>query len=243
MIRSTRGLGAILGLCVLALGIVGASSAQAAVRWQVNGATVTTSEKLVGTLATTGILHTKIGGNEVLFECANGELVEARLEAAGAISTAGTPASVRFTSCITKINGITNPACLPKNNGTEEGVIATNQGTGQLALHSTKEGVTKIKSNVEETVGGLKQPVYARIKMSAECPIGSNIPVIGPSLAVKDVLGNAGLEKEEKAHEIQEFEPLTEIWTLSRTEEHKAKVLGKAKITVVSGNAWSGKPE
>jgi len=245
MIRSTRRLRVALGLCLLALGVFGASSAQGAVRWLVKGTEPTKAapKELKGSLATTGILHTKIGGNEVLFECSKGTLVNARLEEAGGISTSNTPAKVKFEECLTKINGVTNAACLPTNNGTEPKVIATNEGTAQLALHSTKEGVTKIKSNVEETVGGLKQPVYARIKMSTECPIGSNIPVIGPTLAVKDVGGNAGLETEAVSHEIEEFQPLTEIWALSRTEEHKAKVLGKAKIETITSELWSGKPE
>src|SRR4051794_33608892 len=132
MIRLTRSLRIALGLCLLALGVFGASSAQAVMTWNVNGAALTSGAKPIeGALTTTGILHTKIGGNEVLFECKAGKLIENSLEKEGFVSGG----DVKFSECITKINGVENKACLPTNNGTEAGVILSNKGHALIGTH------------------------------------------------------------------------------------------------------------
>jgi hypothetical protein len=246
MIRSTRGLKVALGLCFLALGLVGASPAHATMHWNVAGAQLAAAKQVEAALDEIAILHTKIGGNAVLFECAKATLVGVTLELAGAVKGG----DIKFSECITKISGVTNPACLP-NDGTNPGVILTNQFDGLLALHElaggAKDDITLFESLIKETVGGVANtPVFARFKMSAECPIGSNIPIIGPQITLIDVTNGvtngSELLKELLTH-LVEVGPLTEVWVLSKTEEHKATILEKAKVNLVTDQLWSGDPE
>jgi hypothetical protein len=245
MIRSTRGLKLALGLCLMALGLVGASPAHATMHWNVAGAPLAASKTVEAALDETGILHTKIGGNAVLFECKAGTLVGVTLELAGAVKGG----DIKFSECITKINGVTNPACLPNDSGTNPGVILTNPFDGLIVLHKLADGtladITEFLSLVEEIVGGSKHEVVARIKMSAECPIGSNVPVIG-KLTLIDVTNGVADGKEilkELLTHLVEVGPLTELWVLSLTAEHVATILGKAKVNLVTDQLWSGDPE
>jgi len=239
MTRSIRA----LGLCLLALGLVGAGSAQGAV-WMVNGANLTSgNEQLKGFLPATSIVHTKIGGNEVLFECNSASLINANVEKEGLVSASGIGFKVKFQECITKINGTTNTGCEPNNNGTEPGVIVPNERKGRLLLGGGGQGVVLIESLVRETVGGVPNtPVFARVKMSVSCPIGSNIPIIGGQIYARDVGGNIGLEEEKLTHEFEEG-PSTELWALSKTAEHVISLLRTMKVSLVSDKNWSGLPE
>ncbi len=205
--------------------------------WMVAGANLTTGTKLVkgSIVAPSATLTTKIGGNEVKFTCKNGELKEVELEKEGKLKEGG---SVRFTECTTAINGTTQGACEPKN-GAEKGVIVTNKGKGRLGEHSTGEGVTVIESVVKEKIEGKEVLVFGHVKMSEECSIGEDVPIIGSKLGVVDSSGMSGLLTEAKSHNIKEG-PLTEIWAISETAEHKAKLTGEGKIELVSGETWSG---
>jgi len=245
MIRSTRGLKVALGLCLLALGLVGASPAHATMHWNVAGAPWAVTKPVVGALDETGVLHTTIAGNTVLWECKKGELVGVSLETEGKVKGG----DIKFSECITKINGVTNPACEPNDSGTNPGVILTNPFDGLITLHTTasgeKQDITEITSLVEEIVGGVKQPVLGRIKMSAECPIGANIPIIGKLTTIdvtNGVTNGSEILKEQLTHLIERG-PLTELWVLSKTEEHKATILGKWKVNLASDQNWSGTPE
>jgi hypothetical protein len=68
-------------------------------------------------------------------------------------------------------------------------------------------------------------PVFAHIELPATCPIGTKVPVIG-KLALKDCqkLGLTHLVE----HLVEQYEPLTKLFTISLTEEHKATILGSA---------------
>jgi len=257
MIRLTRGLRIVLGLCLLALGIFGVGSAQAATNWMVKGTNVTENGKnAIGKVVLkTGAeekatLKTKISGNEVKFSCKKATLEGVGLELAGALTTGG---KVKFTECTTAINGTTQKACEPVN-GAEKGVIISNPGKGGLTIHSTGEGVTIIESTVKETIEKKEVPVFGHVKMGEECSIGEDVPIIGPKLGIVDVAGmgapqtkeqeekegvKLGLLHEEKVHKIKEG-PLTEIWAISETAEHKAEVIGEAEVELASGFNWSG---
>jgi len=247
MIRSKRRLGVVLGLCLLALGLVGASSAQATMHWNVEGKPLAAATEVEAALDEVGILHTKIGGNTVLFECKKGELKEVFLELEGKVKGG----DVKFSECVTRINGTVNPVCEPIGPLGEKGVILTNPGDGLIVLHKLeKDGVladiTSFESLVKETIGGVSEFVFARIKMSTECPIGSNIPVIGPRVTLIDITNGVADGKEilkELLTHLVEVGPLTELWALSLTEEHKATILGKAKVNLVNDKLWSGDPE
>src|SRR3954469_22852589 len=114
MIRSRFGL---LGLCAMVLGLMAfsATAAQALPEWLL-------AEKAPGTnlikfLAaslglekeTTPILHTKIAGSTVLYECSTIQAVNAKLLANGAVGEAEGAvkgSKVKFGGCITKLNGV-----------------------------------------------------------------------------------------------------------------------------------------
>jgi len=243
MIRSTRGLK--VTLCLFALGLVGVSPAHAAMHWNVGGAQLAASTPIEGTLDETGVLQTNIGANSILFECAAGKLVGVTLELDGKVKGG----DVKFETCVTKVNEVVNDFCLPLGPSGETGVILSNPHDGLIVLHEPKAGekqdITEMNSLVEEIVGGMKQPVFARIKMSTSCPIGSNIPIIG-KLTIIDVTGgitNGSEVLKEQATHLIEQGPLTELWALSKTAEHVVNILGKAKVKLVSGAAWSGTPD
>ncbi len=246
MARLARYLRNALGFCLLALGTTSTGSAQAAV-WMVTGANLTSGTRALkaktsGVFSTTVSLDTKIGGNEVEFRCSTGELIGTSIEKEGRITTGG---KGRWGGCITLINGTQNNSCQPNNNGSEPGVIVGNAAKGKLTEHSSGEGILVYESTVEEVIGGVKQPVFSRIKMSEMCPIGEDVPIIGPKVGIQDQDGMGattffnGLLHEEGGHEINEG-ALTEIWALSKTAEHKAKLLGEMIVELVSGETWSG---
>ncbi len=243
MIRLRIGLGAMLGFCFTTLGLFGAGTTQASI-WMVNNSSLTSGTKLLkASLPSSATLNTKIGGNEVKFTCKKGELKEGELEKEGKLKEGG---SLRFTECTTAINGTTQKACEP-NNGTEKGVIVSNKGKGRLTEHSTGEGVTILESTVKEKIEGKEVPVFGHVKMSEECSIGEDVPIIGPKIGVVDSSGmgepapgsKEGLLHEQANHKIKEG-PLTEIWAISETAEHKATLTGEAKLELASGETWSG---
>jgi len=227
----TRSRLVLLGFCAAMLGAFAfsATSAMAAKEWllaKLNGEKVELITFLPATVElkaeTTGILHSKIIGKEVLFECSTLQAVNAKLLAGGNIGEkAGTVAKsqVKFSGCITKIGGVTTASCEPRN-GTEKGVILTNQGHGTIVLHElaggTKDELTQILPDTGET--------FATIFLGELCSIGEEVPVIGKAF-LKDCK-NAFLSH--LLEHLVEVGPLTELWVISKTEEHKATILGSA---------------
>ncbi len=231
-----HGLKLLFGFCLLALGLLGAGSAQATT-WRVGGADLTSGTKLIKAqiVAPSATLDTKIGGNEVKFTCKKGTLKEVELEKEGKLKEGG---SVRLEECTTAVNGTTQSVCEPIN-GAEKGVIVSNKGKGRLTSHSTGEGVTIIESTVKEKIEGKEVSVFGHVKMSEECSIGEDVPIIGSKLGIVDSGGMTGLLTEAAVHKIKEG-PLTEIWAISETAEHKATVLGEAAVELAAGGNWSG---
>ncbi len=242
MMRLTRRLRLVLGFCLLALGSLGVNSAQA-VTWMVNGSDLSGKLAVRSSLvAPSATLTTKIGGNSVKFTCTNAELIAANLDNEGKLAEG---ARTRFTGCTTAINGATQKVCLPNNESIEPGVILTNKLKGQLKEHSTGEGVVVVESTVKEKVEGKEVPVFGHVKMSAECTIGEDVPIIGPKLALVDAQGmgttggTEGLLHEQATHKVKEG-PLTEIWAISETAEHKATIGGEASLELLAGEPWNG---
>ena len=110
MTRTRLGL---LGLCAVVFGLMalGATAAQAEVgaKWLLaksDGTLIPFLNATVGLEAETpGILHSKIAGIAVLFECQKLSTENATLTANGSIAEGG---KIRFTECITKLNGVTS---------------------------------------------------------------------------------------------------------------------------------------
>jgi len=245
MIRSRFGL---LGLCAVLFGVMafGAASAQASGTWQLaekapNSGLITFLSAEVGLETDVpGVLHSKIIGIAVLFECSTISAVNAKLLASGSIGESEgnvKGSKVKFSGCITKLNGTTSPECEPKAGGVN-GVIVTNPGHGLLELHETATGskidIVRLLPDTGET--------FATIEMGAECPIGTKVPVIG-KLTLIDCEGKF---LEHLVRHLVEAGPLTELWTISKTTEHVASLLGSAWAFLTGiheGYKFSGNPE
>jgi hypothetical protein len=239
MARSTRRIRYVLGLAMLALGLLCVGSAQAAT-WLVAGSNLTSGEKsLKGNVAGESIsLLTKILGSEVKFSCKKAELIGTALKPEGRLTEG---AKARFTECKTFISGKESKPCEPANNGTEKGVIATNGLKGELTEYQSEEGVIVVKSTVEEEIEKVKQPVFAQIKMSEECAIGSKVPVFGSKIALVDSGGLVSLMNQTTSHKFK-ASPLTELWVVKKSEEHKVTIDGEAEASLTSGEEWAGLP-
>jgi hypothetical protein len=240
MARSTRRMRYALGPAMLALGLLGVGSAQAAPTWLVAGSNLTSGEKsLKGNLVGEGAsLLTKILGSEVKFSCKKGELTGAALKPEGKLTEG---AKARFTECKTFIGGKESKPCEPTNNGTEKGVIATNGLKGELTEHEDKEGLIVVKSTVEEEIEKVKQPVFAQIKMSEECAIGAKVPVLGARIDLVDSGGLVSLMNQKTSHKFEES-PLTELWVVKKSEEHKVTIDGEAEASLTSSEEWAALP-
>jgi hypothetical protein len=202
-----------------------ASHASAAPNWMVPpkpGLPAELSAKAEKTLT----LNTKIAGISLEFSCTGISLDSALIEVEGKAT-----GKALFSGCITKLNGVTSAVCEPFT-GAGKGLIASNALKGQLLLHEGTTTLLKVSAVSGETFG--------TIKMGPECFIGENVPVIGPGLYVKDAAGEFEVEK---ATHLLEVGPLTELWAISKTAEHKATAGGSVAVSLAGvslGQSWSG---
>jgi len=224
MIRSRFGL---LGLCAVLFGIMalGASAAQAEVNshfWILNSSgTKIDAAGLHATLqlkkdSPVYVLHSKILGIAVLFLCTELEARNATLEGEGKISNGST---ILFTGCTTDLNGTANAACTPKDAEVGlEGSIRTRPLHSLVILGAgePKETLLNVLPDEGET--------FVNMEMGSKCPIGTKVPVIG-KLAFKDCEGKAKVHLKEHLMEPAPA-PFTELWTISKTVEHQATLLG-----------------
>jgi hypothetical protein len=230
--------------------VFGATAAQGTVgaKWLVlktNGALMSESEVNEGTISvaleaeTTGILHTKIAGVTVLFECTKIGFEKAFLLANGSIGESKgfvKGSKVQFSGCITKLNGVTSKACQPTAKFFESGVIRTNTGHALLVLHELVSGVRDDFVQFLPDTG----ETFATIEMSEECSIGEKVPIIG-KLLIKDAFSALT----HLTHHLIEVGPLTELWSISKTPEHIATVLGSAFASLGGAGftlSWAGDP-
>jgi len=219
----------VLGLCALVfavMGMVPSGAAQAAGTWLVLvGSEVTegTGGELTLEKDTNTILHSKISGVSVLFECPTIAAVGAKLGAAGTIEKG---AKLKYSGCQTSLNGSVSAPCEPTNGGTEKGVFVTKPLHTAFVLNAAKEELTQVLPDEGET--------FWVMEMGKECSIGTKVPMIG-KLFLKDCQGLflTHLEK----HLLEEG-PGTELWTISKTEEHKAKLLGSIWAKVFFNGAF-----
>jgi hypothetical protein len=241
MTRSRLGL---LGLCVVVLGTMafsaGSAQAEFGAQWLFaekapNSGLVAFLEAFVGLESETVIvLHTKIAGINVLFECKSLAAVNMKLKASGSI---GEGAKIKFSECITKLNGATSAPCVPKAGGTETGVINTNALHALMRLHELAGGVRDdiilVLPDSGETI--------AMMEFSAECAIGTKVPLIG-TFTLKDC---ENLILTHLVKHLLEFGPLDGLWVISKTAEHVTTVLGSWWARLVGaheGLKWSGDP-
>ena len=253
MTRSRLGL---LGLCAIVLGLMafGTAGAQAEVgaKWLIlnkagevkQGSTLHASVQLKTDV--NGVLHSEILKIKVLFLCTTIEAENAKLQEEGIIGNEvitkeglkeGKGSKVKFSGCTTDLNGVTESKCIPTDPVGGAGTIITKLGHALLKLHEGND-IVKILPDTGKEFAAIKTgPATGN-----ECPIGTNVPVIG-SLALKDCENLALTHLKE--HLVEQFAPLTKLWTISETEEHVATLLGSAWARLTGeheGLLWSGDP-
>jgi hypothetical protein len=228
MIRSRFGL---LALCAVVFGVMsfGAAGAhaEAGANWLIltkAGVLKTGAElnALVnGKTDKTGILLTTILKIKTEISCPKFNIEKAKLIKEGTISEG----SVIFEECTTKLNGVANANCVPKTTGRAAGTVATEPATGLIKLHPL---IVEGKEVKDETV--LILPINAEMRfvtllLSEACPIGEKVPISG-EFSIKDCEGKFLTHLVE--HLVEEFAPLTELWVITNTAEHKATIDGSA---------------
>jgi hypothetical protein len=226
MTRTKLGL---LGLCAMVFGLMAfsasAANAETGAKWlyaeKVPGSNLVTlaedPEIELEKNSAVNVLHSEILKIKVLFLCTDLKISGTpKLTANGSISSG----KVLFSNCTTDLNGVVNTNCTPKDSTQAAGTILTKSLHSLIVLHElagTKDDVLKLLPDEGET--------FATVEMGAACPIGTKVPVIG-ELTLKDC-ENLALTHLVK-HLVEPFEPLTKLWTISKTEEHKATLLGSA---------------
>ena len=242
----------LLSLCATVFGLMlfGAAGAQAEVgaKWLIltsggalkTGAELHASIQLKGDV--NGVMHSELLKIKVLFLCTGIEVLNAKLQEEGIIGkevvTAGglkegRGSQVKFSGCTTDLNGSASPECTPKDAVGGEGTIVTKLLHALLKLHAGND-IIKVLPDSGET--------FVTIELPGLCPIGTKVTVIG-SLALKDCENLALTHLVE--HLLEVFTPLTELWVISKTEEHKATLLGSAWARLTGeheGLKWSGDP-
>jgi hypothetical protein len=227
MTRTRLGL---LGLCAMVFGLMAFSTgAQATVgaHWWILNSTGTVKTD-AGSLEasanveaeTVGILHAELANHtKFLVLCKKLTAEGLKLQANGST----TNGKIKFSECMTELNGAEAPACEPKDAVGGAGTVVTKKGHGLIVLNTggTASEVVLLSPETGET--------FATIEMSAECAIGTKVNVIGPHFVIRDCEGlfKSHLVK----HLIQEEATgtvKTELWVISKTTEHVASILGSA---------------
>ncbi len=252
MIRSRFGL---LSLCAVVFGVLAfsATAAQAEVgaQWLFAKLINATEVELIKPLPafvqlekdTKPVLHTKIAGITVLYECENLEATNAKLLANGSIGEKeGTVKNsrIKFTGCITLLNGAKSAPCEPKFEGTT-GVILTKPGHGLIVLHKLADGTKDELVQVLPDEG----EILATFESGAECAIGAKVNILGKLFLQDCVEKGKGLLKHVLKHLFEVSTILTELFVISKTEEHKATILGSwwgFLIGEHKGLHWGGDP-
>jgi hypothetical protein len=171
-------------------------------------------------------LLSKILGIKIEKLCTSSELIEAKLGIEGKISSG---AKIKLSGCQMKLNGVLSKECEP-HTGELKGVIITKALQGLLVLHEGA-GIFQLKPASGET--------FMVVEMGAECPVGQKITA-GGVLTLKD----AALTTETVEHLVAEG-PLTNLWFISNTPEHKVTADGGVIFSLAgehAGQQWSGLP-
>jgi hypothetical protein len=240
MIRSRLGLKA-LGMCALVLGLmaVWAGAAQAentGGSWTYEtGGVLKTFEGALAEPEITGeiekdasgnpiplVLHSEaLEGTKVLYECKSFTVAAgSKLKPNGVVL-----GKLLFHECKTFLNGVESKPCEPKAGGSP-GLIVTGLIKAQMLLHKLAGGtIDKILIAEGETEAGVLTQHFAFIESSASCSLGIKA-LVGGKFAIEP----SNPTTHEVKHLIKEFLPLTELWILSNTLEHKAEILGGAWV-------------
>jgi hypothetical protein len=155
-------------------------------------------------------------GTKVLYECKKfATSAGSKLKANGVVL-----GKLIFTECVTNLNGVKSETCKPK-----EGKFTTNLIKAQMLLHS----FNKILIAEGETEAGGAANIGS-IESTASCALGIKVPVGG-----KFALEPSNPTTHEVKHLITGFTPLTAMWILSNTAEHKASFSGSGAWDFLTG--------
>jgi hypothetical protein len=224
MTRTRLGL---LGLCAAVLGVVAFSvtgaHSEVGAKWLYatsSGTPIAFLEASAGLEAETDwVLHTEVSKIKVLFECKKIEAAKAVLKTEGRV---GEGAKLRYSECITKLNGSTSAPCEPNAGGKEKGVILSNALHGLVVLVELAGGVKDDAIKVLPDTG----ETFATLEFGELCGIGEKIPIIGKGLIQdSENLLLTGLVKH-----LLSFSSSSELWVVSKTAEHVATLLGGAWV-------------
>ena len=250
MIRTRLGL---LGLCAMLFGLMafgtGGAQAEVGAKWLIltSGGVLKTGAELHASVnleidSPTLILHSEILHIKVLFLCTEIKLDEAKLLKDGTIGKEeGVPSGSKVLTggCTADLNGEPAAECTPEDPTAGKGKISSQPSHALIVLHELTGG---IKDDLIELIPdtGLGT-TFATIHLPAACPIGTSVPILGKAF-LKDC-ENLALTHVVK-HLVEEG-PLGELFTISKTAEHAAKLLGSAWAFLTGehlGLQWSGDP-
>jgi hypothetical protein len=239
MIRSKFGLKAFVlsGLLLGLMAFASAAQAETGAKWSLTtagGVLEAIKASLLptvgGSLETEGILlFTTKGGTKVDILCTEASTEGITLLTEGKT----TEGQVKFSKCITKLNGVTTANCEPVT-GAEKGVVKTKKGLGLIILHLlTPNGAVEPLFRIRPETG----TVLATIELGTKCAIGEEVPVAG-ELFIKDCEGKFAVHQ---AIHLVEEGPLTSLTALGQP----AKLDGSAFIFLTGAHlnlAWAGLP-
>jgi hypothetical protein len=227
------------GLCLaaaLSVMAFAAAAAQAEVgsHWNVNGSAISATLLPVpgATLENNHgqLLSHALGGTPLNILCTAVTFENAVLKAEG-----GSLGKIKFSGCTINNGKEVLPACEPVT-GTEKGVVLTVLLKDLIVLEAS--GIAGEGYDLLEPEEGTQ---FVNIATAGECAFGTHIPVIG-----KFVFKDCNLEgKVEKVTHLTEEGPGTELWVISKTNEHKATIDGSANVFLTGaheGLKWSGTP-
>lgn len=247
MIRSRLGLKALV-LSGLVLGLMAfAASAQAetGAKWLVSGKDVGSLEpqlvikEIEGKSAS--LSFTTKGGTSVLILCTAAEFAGGggKLIANGGISLG----DVTFTGCVTLLNEVAAPKCIPHSEGQANGIILSEKGKGLIVLDKEESGTSELVKITPENSKGETTKLFAVIQLGETCAIGESVNVestaLGEGLWIKDIGGNTGFLTQAATHLI--VEGLKKLLALGQP----ATIVGSAVVElggVHAGLLWSGDP-
>lgn len=216
MIRSRFGL-KVFGLCVLALGLTalaaGTAQAEKSAFWTVVNAKgelikIPGANDLLPQLATPAIenktgtlLFTTKSGTKVGILCTTMEFNEGgKLTSEGSISLG----RILFHGCITFLNDLPSPPCLPHSLGQPNDLILTLKLKGLIVLDKLESG--EVDSFVKFVPDEGK--LFVKIELGEECSIGTSVNVEakteGEGFWVKDCKGNTSFKEEKSEHLFEE---------------------------------------
>jgi hypothetical protein len=223
----------LLGLCVLILGLTAltASLAQAEVgaSWSVGGAKVT--EALLPQLQvheienkTASLLFTTKGGTKTAILCTAIEMVGMKLTTSGSVSSG----KLKFTGCVTLLNGTISSNCAPRTAGAPKGTVETFNGTALIILH-VGTPLLLLKAESGESL--------ASMEMGELCSLGESVPVKG-ALTLKDCKNE--LQTELVSHLFEEG-PLSSLTSLGQPTTLDGSVIAELS-GAHKGLKWKGLP-